>query len=963
MKLSSSLAILTFIGLAACNPADQAAQSAAGPDRSGSEASGKTTRGGVLVPYERFTLDNGLTVLLHVDRSDPVVAVNLTAHVGSSRETEGRTGFAHMFEHLLFLESENLGKGGLDRLTARVGGSGANGSTNRDRTNYLQTVPSDALEKMIWAEADKLGWFINTVTDPVLAKEKQVVKNEKRQSNDNQPYGHNNYVIDTNMYPPGHPYSWEVIGTLADLDAATLDDVKTFYRRWYTPNNTVLTIAGDIDTAQTRAWVERYFAEIPRGEEIPPREKMPAGLTETKSFFHEDNYATLPQLTLSWPTVPAYHDDANALAVLGQLLTDGKSAPLNEVLIDEEKLTSTIFWFDRNSELAGQSYLLVRAFEGVDLDAVDAALARAFARFEEEGVDPRELERVKTQAEVGVYNGIGTVLGKTVSLAQYEIFAGDAGYLDQDIANLRDVSAEDVMRVYERYIKDRPHIRTSFVPRGAAELALEGATRATVIEEPIVQGAEEEFDASVQAEYERTPSRIDRQTEPPYGPAPQIRAPSVWNASLSNGLRVYGVSDDELPLVRFTLSIDGGHWLDALERPGVAALTADLMTKGTANRTTAELESAIELLGASINVSAGAESFTVSGSTLARNFDETMELMKEVLLEPRWDEEEFALAKARFANAAVARMAQPNAIANGVAALVLYGEDHVLSRNAGGTPGSVAAITLDDLQAYYADYVAPNIASFRVVGDVARDEVNAALASLEEDWAAREVSLPEYEPPAAPAASAVYFYDVPNAAQSVFRFTRPGPKATDADFYPASVMNYILGGGGFASRLTQELREGKGYTYGIGSGFVGTARTGNFTIFSGVRANVTLEAADLVKQILEDYPSTFTDGDLEVTKSFLSKSQARAFESLGAKLGLLGNVADYGWEPDYVVERLDYVRNVTREEIEALAERYIRPGEMFYVIVGDAATQAPRLEELGFGAPIMINDRFDAISE
>src|SRR5262245_13275004 len=264
------------------------------------------------IPCEKFTLPNGLQVIFHIDKSDPVVAVSLTAHVGSARETEGRTGFAHLFEHLLFLESENLGKGGLDKLTARIGGSGANGSTNRDRTNYLQTVPNDALEKMLWAEADKLGWFINTVTDLVLAKEKQVVKNEKRQGVDNVPYGHNFYVIDKNLYPEDHPYNWQVIGSLEDLQNASLDYVKEFFRRWYVPNNVTLVVAGDFDPVLAKKWVTKYFAEIKRGEEVKNMEKRPGFVAETVKLYHEDNFARLPQLTLAWPTVEQYHPDSYA---------------------------------------------------------------------------------------------------------------------------------------------------------------------------------------------------------------------------------------------------------------------------------------------------------------------------------------------------------------------------------------------------------------------------------------------------------------------------------------------------------------------------------------------------------------------------------------------------------------------------------------------------------------------------
>ena len=320
------------------------------------------------IDYKKIELDNGLDVIFHIDKSDPVVAVELMVHVGSARETEGRTGFAHLFEHLLFLESENLGKGGLDKMSARIGGSGANGSTSRDRTNYLQTVPKDALEKMIWAEADKLGWFINTVTAPVLAKEKQVVKNEKRQSIDNRPYGHNQYVIGKNLYPKDHPYNWQVIGSLEDLQNATLEDVKTFYKKWYVPNNSTLVLSGDIDIEQATKWVRKYFDEIPKGAEIPALEKRPGNVPETKFLYYEDNFARVPQLTMVWPTVASYHTDSYPLEVLSEYLTNGKSAPMNQVLIDDLKLTSSTSMFNYISELAGQTQISVRAFKDKNLD-------------------------------------------------------------------------------------------------------------------------------------------------------------------------------------------------------------------------------------------------------------------------------------------------------------------------------------------------------------------------------------------------------------------------------------------------------------------------------------------------------------------------------------------------------------------------------------------------------------------
>src|SRR5688500_7345371 len=541
-----------------------------------------------LIPVEQFTLANGMKVIFHVDRSDPVVAVALNAHVGSSREVSGRTGFAHLFEHLFFLESENLGKGGLAAMSARIGGSGANGSPRRDITDYLQTVPNDALEKMIWAEADKIGFFINTVTDAVLAKEKQVVKNEKRQSYDNQPYGHTSTVISENLYPAGHPYSWEVIDSLADLDAAMLADVRDFYRRWYVPNNVALVIAGDFDTAQARRWVEKYFGEFPRGGDIPPLAPRPAALTTTKKLYHEDNFARLPELTIAWPSVPALHPDSYALQILFDLLTDGKETPLHATLVDEQKLTSAVSAFGDHAKLAGESYISVRGFAGIDLDRIAAALDQGFARFEREGVNAAALERDKTAREVRFYDQIGSVLGKAARLARYDLYAGTPDFADTDVARLRGVTADDVMRVYRAYIKDKPYVATSFVPKGAVALALEGSARANVVEEAIVQGAEQAVDASAEATYARTPSSFDRTVEPPSGPQPSVVVPTVWTGELANGLKVYGIQDDELPVARFELAIEGGRLLDDMNKPGAANLLSRMLLRGTARKTPAE---------------------------------------------------------------------------------------------------------------------------------------------------------------------------------------------------------------------------------------------------------------------------------------------------------------------------------------------------------------------------------------
>ncbi|WP_081212065.1 M16 family metallopeptidase [Salegentibacter sediminis] len=907
------------------------------------------------VDFETFTLENGLNVIFHVDKSDPVVAVALTAHVGSAREKEGRTGFAHLFEHLLFLESENLGKGGLDKMSARIGGSGANGSTSRDRTNYFQTVPKDALEKMIWAEADKLGFFINTVTEPVLAKEKQVVKNEKRQNYDNRPYGHTFSVIDKNLYPESHPYNWQVIGSLEDLQSATLEDVKEFYNKWYVPNNVTLTIAGDFDTDQAKEWVHKYFDEIPEGEEIERQEKQPVDLTETKKLYYEDNFARLPELTIAWPGVYSYHEDSYALEVLANYLSQGKNAPLYKKLVEEKQLTDQVQMFNYTSELAGQIMLQVRAYDGTDLDSVHRAIDETFAEFAKNGISEKDLKRIKAGQETDFYNSLSSVLGKGFQLAQYQIFANDPNYINKDVEKILAVTADDVQRVFEKYLYNQNYIATSFVPKDQKDLALEASIEADITEEEIKEDAEDEVDPNAKVTYEKTPSSFNRSLEPPYSAAPELNVPEIWESRMPSGLDILGITNSEVPLVKFSLEIKGGLLLEDPEKTGVSNLLANLMTRGTKSKTPEELEEAIQLLGADIRVRAGEEKITLSGSTLARNYSETMKLVEEILLEPRWDEGEFKLVKQQAQSQVKQQDANPNSIATREFQKLIYGRNHILSYQVIGTEESLKKINLEDLKTYYRENLSPLNATFHIVGDIEKEDALDALKSISANWPPQQVRIPKLSQPQKPEQSRIYFYDVPGAKQSILRFGAPALSATDEDFYPAEVMNYRLGGGGFASQLTQQLREGKGYTYGIRSGFYGERNTGPFMISTGVRTNITYDAVKLIKEILEDYALNYDQEDLEVTKGFMIKSAARKFETLNSKLGMLSDISNYELDHNYISERENLVNNISVLEIQELAGKYINPEKMYFLIVGDAETQLEKLEELGLGTPVLLN--------
>jgi zinc protease len=906
------------------------------------------------VKYEKFILENGLEVVFHIDRSDPVVAVNLTAHVGSAREVKGRTGFAHMFEHLLFLESENLGKGGLDKLSAKIGGSGANGSTTRDRTNYLQTVPKDALEKMLWAEADKLGWFINTVTEAVLEKEKQVVKNEKRQSSDNAPYGHNWLVIDQNLYPQDHPYHWQVIGSLADLQAATLDDVKQFFKRWYVPNNVTLTVVGDFDPVQAKIWVEKYFSEIQSGNKITALKKRPVKLNETVKRYHEDNFANLPQITRTYPTVEQYHPDVYALNVLFEYLTNGKSAPLYKVLVEDKKLVPDANMFHQVSELAGQVYLIAKAYSDIDLDEVNKGIDEAFKQFEKNGISEQDLQRILATQETKFYDQFSSVLGKGAQLAQYNIHTGDPGYAEKIIKAILSVTKEDVKRVYQQYIKNKNYVVTSFVPKGKIELAVKGSTKADVTEEQVIQGIEKQVDPNIVTTYTKTPSTFDRSKEPPYGGTAEAIVPNIWRSQLDT-IQVLGIEGNEVPLVDVEIIIDGGQLLEQMDKVGMANILAQMLSSGTNNKTPEELENAIKQIGASIRIEANQEDISIRVNTLAKNYSQAMDLVKEILLEPRWDQKEFTLIKQQTLSQIRQQEASPRSVAENTFNKLIYGENNIRAKNILGNKDSVAAISLEDLQTFYLKNISPNQTRIHVVGAIDKKAVLASLSELKANWPSTKVAIPSYDPPIELKQSKVYFYDIPNAKQTVVNIGYLALAVTDKDYYPATIMNYILGGGGFASQLTQGLREGKGYTYGINSRFSGTKDPGIFRIFSQVRSNVTLESAELIKEILENYGKTYSQQDLATSKSFLIKSNARAFETANAKLGLLNNISKYDWPEDYVKQREKIVKNITIQTVKTLADKYLDPEQMIWFFVGDANTQLARMKSLGFGEPILLN--------
>ncbi len=904
------------------------------------------------IPFEEFTLDNGLHVVLHADHSDPIVAVATIMHVGSSRERPGRTGFAHFFEHVSFNDSENVPVGANRKMIPELGGT-RNGGTSSDMTIYYEVVPKDAFEKILWIDSDRLGFMINTLTEAALEREKQVVKNEKRQRVDNAPYGHTQTVQRAALYPEDHPYHATVLGSLDDLQNATLDDVQSFYTRLYGANNATLVIAGDIDVEATRERVDYWFGEIRRGPEVNAPYPRPVFLEASRSLMHEDNFATLPELHIVFPTVEQYHEDHYALDILAQLLAGTKTAPLYEVVVEEQQLAPAVSVRHTAAEIAGELVIRVRANAGTDLDTVRAAVDTGFARFERDGVDAVALERALVRAERSLHDQLGSVLDKASVLAEFSAFTGDPGYISTVAARTLAVTAADVTDVYDRYVKGRASITTSFVPRGQPDLAVEGAEPAMVVEETIVHGAEVAVSQGDEATSLRTRTEADR-SEPPLGEPPLVSTPPVWRTTLTNGLEVYGIEATEDALVAFDLTIPGGQLADPSGKTGVGGLLAALMLEGTATRTPAELEEAIDLFGARLRVTAGREFIRLSGSTLARTFESTMALVEEVMVAPRWDERAFARVQQELATRLRDQAGDPTAIANHVFERVLYGADHAFADPPEGTLGSVSNIELNDLKTYFASVVSPTQASVHVAGAVSRERVEGALASLADSWAARPVDLPAQPAPPPVARPVVYFVDVPGATQSVLQVGRLALSATDPDYRRLEFANERLGGNS-SGRLFQLLRIEKGYTYGASSGLVETLEVAPWAARTSVRANVTLESLELVRDQIREYAATFTAEDVEVTKNQIIKSNTRAFESLSAKLDVLRRMSRYGLSADFVEADQEALLAMQLEDFREVIETHLPESQMIYVVVGDAQTQLAPMADLGYGEPLLLD--------
>lgn len=906
-----------------------------------------TKKGGeVVIPYKKFVLPNGLTLIVHEDHSDPIVHVDVTYHVGSAREEIGKSGFAHFFEHMMFQGSDNVADEQHFKIITEAGGT-LNGTTNRDRTNYFETVPSNQLEKMLWLEADRMGFLLDAVTQKKFEVQRATVKNERGQNYDNRPYGLVGEFSSKNLYPYGHPYSWLTIGYIEDLNAVNVGDLKNFFLRWYGPNNAVVTVGGDVNTEDVVKLVEKYFGTIPRGPEVKPV-KVPAVKLDKKRYVSMiDNYAKSPMLRISYPTVPSYHKDEAALDCLAEIIGQGKNSLLYKNMIKTQKAVSASA-FNSTSELAGEFSFSVMPFPGLQLADMEKLINESLTEFEKRGVTDEDIEKFRNSAEASTINGLENVSRKVSQLAAYYTFTGDANYVGKELKRYTSVTKEDVMRVYNQYIKGKNSLVVSVLTKGQ-ENNKAAADNYEAKTDPNYKSPDYGYAG---LKYNKAKDNFDRSKMPSNGPSPVVKAPDYWEETLPGNMKVIGAKSDEIPVVSILMHFDGGRILEMknADKAGITSMFAAMMNEDTKNYTAEAFSVALDKLGSSVDVNADFDGISVSVRSLKKNLDKTLALVEERLLNPKFTEEAFNTNKKRTIEGIKNAMVRPNYIASVVYDKLTYGDKHVAGWPSEGNEATLNNIKLEDIQEYYDAYLSRNGAEIIVVGDINKDEVLSKIGFLNK---MKDVQIPTVQLPQAPTVekTKIYFVDVPKAAQTEFRigvFTGLFYDAFDT-YYKSTIMNYPLGGA-FNSRLNLDLREERGWTYGARSSFSADKYTGTYTFSAGIRANATDSAlVDIVKIWNEYKKSGPTQEELNFTKNALVQSEARKYEAALQKASFLSRIIEYNLPADYAKRQNDILTNMTLEQL-AKFYRSTLPSmdKVNIVLVGDKAKVWEGINKLGY---------------
>jgi zinc protease len=904
----------------------------------------ESKKGEVNIPYTRYVLPNGLTIILHEDHSDPIVHVDVTYHVGSAREEIGKSGFAHFFEHMMFQGSDNVADEQHFKIITEAGGT-LNGTTNRDRTNYFETVPSNQLEKMLWLESDRMGFLLDAVTQKKFENQRSTVKNERGQNYDNKPYGLVSEFLSKNLYPYGHPYSWLTIGYVEDLNRVDVNDLKNFFLRWYGPNNAVLTVGGDIDVKQTLAMIEKYFGSIPMGVAVTPTVLPPFTIDKERSVSMTDNYAKNPMLAAAMPTVPANHKDELALDCLANIIGGDNNSILYQNLVKSNRATSASC-FNSTSELAGTFEFRIVPSKTESLAKMEEALREAVAEFMRKGVSDDDITKFKNAQEAQLIYSLESVSGKVSRLAYFYTFVKDANYITKQLAELRALTKQDVINAYNKYIKEKPMVVVNVLTKDM--VATNG--NYTVDESKNVYPTVNYSGLT----YNKAKDNFDRSKMPAAGPNPSIKKPIISVVNIGkNKLKLLSIDTKELPVIYFKVSMKGGRGIEGenLSKRGLVSLFTKMMDEDTKNYSAEQFSVMMDKLGCEIYVGGTDDEFYIAMKTLKKNFDASMQLFEERLLQPLFLQDNLDRFKMQTISSLKNVKTNASAMANLAVNRINFGEDSYRGYLGSGSEKTLENISLADIEGVYKNYFKSSNTNISVVGDISKTEIDAIVSTvskLPSDIKTKTTIAQEYKNKVK--ANTVYVINIPKAAQSEVRvgYITGMPYDATGDYYKSTLMNYPLGGA-FNSRINLNLREDKGWTYGARTGFNSNVGVGTWGFSAGVRSNTTDSTIVEVIKEINNYNSTGIKADeLEFLKSAIGQSDARKYETAGQKAAILDQIMYYNLPMNYLDQQNKILNSFTKKEADVLAKKYIDLKNMNMVIAGDLEKIKPTLEKLGY---------------
>jgi len=877
----------------------------------------------VTISFEKHTLSNGLDVILHEDHNIPVVAVNVWYHVGSKDEEIGRTGFAHLFEHVMFEGSKHHNSSHFDPL--QKAGANLNGSTTPDRTNYWEDVPTNYLDLALWLESDRMGFLLDALDQQRLDIQRDVVKNERRQSYENRPYGMAHWHLQEALYPMPHPYHWMTIGSQEDLDAADLDDIKNFFKRFYTPSNASLAIAGDIDMGQALEMVNHYFGDLPPGEPVPRKGRHDSSLRGRIELEMRDS-VTLPRTYIAWPTPPEGDIDDAPLEIYQAIMSDGLTSRLHKSLVYEKQIAQSANMRYHSSEIAGQCILSVTAAEGHELDEVEAAADAEMEMLLREPPTDEEITRVKNRIEASHFRQlarIGGFGGRADQLNHYSVFSADPDLINTSLDKYMSVTREDVMRVAESILG-------------------ENQVRLRVLPEPTLSSAT---------------VTIDRTVMPPPKSEPVFNPPTPTRTKLSNGMGISVIEQRGMPIVAFGVLMDAGASRDPENLPGLAGFTAQMLPEGTTTKTSQEIAQAFEFIGSRISADGRREYTLLSAETLTKHWPTGLELTADLVLNPNFPDHEIERVRREHLTELRRGKDEPNAVAEQLMAGLVFQSSSGYGHPLSGTEKSIAALTQDDIVSQFSRDYTPANANLIVVGDVSIDEVAKRAEAVFGRWKGGPSANGRSVVEPSNGTATIYLVDRPGAPQSVIRALNTTIPRLHPDYLGLTLMNYAFGGQ-FSARLNQNLRQEKGYSYGYQS-HVQWFRSSSLMLAGGsVQTEVTKES---VFETLKEYNEVrgsrpISEEELENAKASVLRSFPANFERPGAIMGQVLQMVQFGLPDDYLQTVRANVEAVTLDDVHRITQELVRPDQLKILVVGDRQLIETGLRQLDLPTVVLDAD-------